>query len=90
MEIKCPHCYESVPYGAQVCKGCQAEIEYGTPDAIAILVLLISVSVGLGLGYGMQNLYLGIALGIFSLIILSKLVIKIFKNRVKFRRAYKT
>jgi len=29
--ITCPHCRSEIPHGANVCKGCRAEIAYGTP-----------------------------------------------------------
>ncbi len=28
--MDCPHCLSEIPYEANVCRGCQAEIKYGT------------------------------------------------------------
>ncbi|ECH2288237.1 hypothetical protein FOE33_24415 [Salmonella enterica] len=38
--ITCPHCRSEIPHGANVCRGCQAEISYGT-SGFMMLVLLI-------------------------------------------------
>lgn len=32
--VTCPHCMNHVPWGARVCRGCHAEIEYGTPRSV--------------------------------------------------------
>ena len=39
--VTCPHCLNNVPWGARVCRGCNAEITYGPPliaQAIALLI----------------------------------------------------
>lgn len=90
-EIKCPHCYEIVPRGARVCKGCQAEIDYGTPSFIAMLSLIVSVVLGF-IASGMidgGNGYLGFGVGIVSMIAMFLCTEKIFSKRVKFKRVYK-
>lgn len=44
--VICPHCLNEVPWGAQVCWGCQAEVSYGTPQGVAIFFLIICVVAG--------------------------------------------
>ena len=88
-ELKCPHCHETVPIGATVCKGCQAEIEYGTPFFIALIIFFISVFLGVKVS-DLGNSYLGWGAGIVVLILLFIGSEKIFSNRVKFKRIYKT
>ena len=44
--ITCPHCINEVPWGAQVCRGCHAEIRYGTPRGVAVFFLILSVVAG--------------------------------------------
>jgi hypothetical protein len=88
-ELKCPHCHEIVPMGATVCKGCQAEIEYGTPLFIMLIIFLISVLLGVAAS-DLGNSYLGWGVGIVVLILLFVRSEKIFSDRVKFKRIYKT
>ncbi len=44
--VTCPHCMNAVPWGARVCRGCHAEITYGTPRGVAILFTVLCVIVG--------------------------------------------
>jgi hypothetical protein len=45
--IVCPHCLDNIPYGASVCRGCQAEVKYGQiPGFLIFLVFLASLFVG--------------------------------------------
>ncbi|MEI2606948.1 hypothetical protein V8O11_24710 [Erwinia aphidicola] len=34
--ITCSHCRSDIPRGANVCKGCRAEIKYGTPGLFMV------------------------------------------------------
>lgn len=45
--ITCSHCRSDIPRGANVCKGCRAEIKYGTPGLFMLLGLLLPVGAGL-------------------------------------------
>jgi len=45
--ITCSHCRSDIPRGANVCKGCRAEIKYGTPGLFLLLGLLLPVGAGL-------------------------------------------
>lgn len=44
--MTCPHCHTQVSHGAKVCRGCQAEIEYGTPNFIASIFFILSIIIG--------------------------------------------
>ncbi|BBH46896.1 hypothetical protein KU43P_33730 [Pseudomonas sp. KU43P] len=44
--VTCPHCMNAVPWGASVCRGCQAEISYGTPRGVAVFFLIVCVVAG--------------------------------------------
>lgn len=90
--IECPHCRSEVPNGAKVCRGCQAEIEYGAPPFLYLILLA-----GAGwCGYksydffysGLSFLSWVLAGGVFLLG--SVALAKLFENRVHFSREYKT
>lgn len=34
--MTCPHCHTEVPYGATVCRGCQAEVDYVPPGSVYV------------------------------------------------------
>ena len=38
--MDCPHCLSEIPHGAHVCRGCQAEVKYGTPGFYILLGFL--------------------------------------------------
>lgn len=44
--VTCPHCMNEVPWGAHVCRGCQAEIEYGTPRVVTAFLGILCLIVG--------------------------------------------
>lgn len=44
--VTCPHCMNEVPWGAHVCRGCQAEVRYGTPRGVAVFFFILSVVFG--------------------------------------------
>ncbi len=82
LNLTCPHCYGNVPYGAKVCRGCQAEIEYGAPRSLYSVLLIASTYLGLS--------FLSWVVGIGVFIVSSILLEIIFKDRVAFNREYKT
>ncbi|WP_156521191.1 hypothetical protein [Halothiobacillus diazotrophicus] len=85
----CPHCRTEVPQGANVCTGCQAEIEYGTPNAAFIAVFLAAALLGGWIGTNVNSTVGWIA---FAIILVGGLIgcFKLFTNRVSFKRIYKT
>jgi hypothetical protein len=44
--VTCPHCMNQVPWGAHVCRGCQAEIQYGTPRAVTAFFGILCLILG--------------------------------------------
>lgn len=44
--VTCPHCMNHVPWGAHVCRGCQAEIHYGTPRIITGILAIVCLLAG--------------------------------------------
>ncbi len=82
LNLTCPHCYGTVPYGAKVCRGCQAEIEYEPPVSLYWVLLIASTNLGLS--------FLSWVVGIGVFIVGSILLEIIFKDRVAFNREYKT
>lgn len=91
-EITCPHCREQVPHGAKVCRGCQAEIEYGCPPALYVVLIAIAGFVGFKTTAIMPDVlsFMGWVVGIGGFIAGGVLCHRIFKNRVNFKRIYKT
>ena len=91
-DLMCPHCHGTVPHGAKVCRGCQAEIEYGTPPLLYLVLLIASIY----LGYKSSHIwpvslsFLSWVVGIGVFIVGAILFEKIFKDRVVFDREYKT
>ncbi|MGH8086007.1 MAG: hypothetical protein ACREPV_12145 [Lysobacter sp.] len=87
--VACPHCHGEVPFGAKVCRGCQAEVEYGTPPAAALLVFLLAffgawyVGSSFGSAFGWVALVVFLGGGIY-------LCQRAFKHRVSFKRIYRT
>lgn len=91
-ELVCPHCRESVPRGATVCRGCQAEIEYGAPSALYFILLIASVFAGVKIsGVVPASLsLLGWPAGITVLVGAGALLRRMFADRASFKRIYKT
>ena len=91
-DLVCPHCRGSVPRGATVCRGCQAEIEYGAPPFANLIVLIASVASGITTsGAAPENLsFLSWVVGIGVFVGGAALLSKIFDSRVNFKRVYRT
>jgi len=85
----CPHCHTSVPLGASVCTGCQAEVEYGTPSGATVLVLIIAGFVGYSAGHAS---YSAVGWLIFAALAGGGMYAcsNLFKNRINFKRVYRT
>jgi hypothetical protein len=86
----CPHCRVNAPIGATVCRGCQAEIEYGPPRLAYISLLLVSIHSGFKVHQILLfNLpYLGWIIGIVIFIAGSVFLEKLFATRIVFKRGY--
>ncbi|HEY0232785.1 MAG TPA: hypothetical protein VGC55_16170 [Dokdonella sp.] len=85
----CPHCHTSVPTGATVCTGCQAEVEYGAPSAALVLVILVAGFIAYSAGHAT---HVAIGWAVFVVIAGGGLYgcSQLFKNRVSFKRIYRT
>jgi len=98
--LTCPHCHARVPHGATVCRGCKAELEYGTPAAAYLIPLIVACCVAWLVLYGMYHLlhiashevygWVGwiVFLGVF--ICVTVRVNKSFADRVVYHRIYRT
>jgi hypothetical protein len=91
-QLECPHCFNQVPWGAKVCRGCQAEVEYGVPAAYGLLSIGLSVFGGYQVSFLAPESwpYPGWISGVSILVFMSIIGNKIFKNRSNFKRNYKT
>ena len=89
MEIICPHCHNEIPQGASVCRGCQAEVEYGAPGSSYVLALFIAIYLGWFVGNKTMS-EIGWAIFIAAFVGGIVLMNKIFKNRIKINRVYRT
>lgn len=87
--LKCPHCHSVVPYGAKVCRTCRTGVEYGTPGEALFCVFAASLAAGLYLGLSMHQVVGWIAF-LISLIGGLYGCRRIFRNRVVFKRRYRT
>jgi uncharacterized membrane protein HdeD (DUF308 family) len=91
-DLICPHCRGNVPRGATVCRGCQAEIEYGVPGFAFLIVAIVSAYLGVKVADWLpESLVIlawiaGIACFVFGGVMLEKA----FGDRVEFKRIYRT
>jgi hypothetical protein len=89
-----------VPQGAFVCRGCQAEIQYGPPVSAYLAALIGSVFIGLCTGVVTANilpnalsfLYVIVGVGVFIGLLIKFLgaIGRKYKDRVYFKRYYRT
>lgn len=97
--VSCPHCMNNVPWGASVCRGCHAEISYGTPQASIVVFIIVSVAAGWYAAklvhdhLSTNSTVLWVVFGIvFALVgVLSiKICKRLYTGRTWFRRVYRT
>ncbi|MGL4473393.1 MAG: hypothetical protein ACRCT7_02885 [Shewanella sp.] len=88
-DLVCPHCHGTVSRGAKVCRGCQAEIEYGVPMVFGIGLLILSLFLGVQTASFLPELF-GWVVGIGVCIVGNIWLNGVFAKRVKFKRVYKT
>lgn len=91
----CPHCRSNdIPYGANICKGCRAEIKYGTPGYVKIAGFILPIIMGwypakyLGL-HGVNETFALIVFGLITVIgwyAVIRLCVKLFQDNVVFTR----
>jgi hypothetical protein len=88
-ELICPHCHGNVSYGANVCRGCQAEVEYGTPRFVMVIVMIFSVFIGVKTASALAD-WLGWIVGIAIFFAGVFAANTLFRERVNFKRLYRT
>lgn len=88
--MTCSECRTDIPVGAKVCRGCHAEISYGTPGEL----LLVNAGAWVGIGFYLNshfawsnNISTVVAIGGF--VATALLLAKVFKNDVRFTREKK-
>jgi hypothetical protein len=86
--ISCPHCHGEIPKGATVCRGCQAEIEYGAPWWANIGAVLVGAWAWASTIRYSPNVAIGV--GIVVAIALLFFVSWVFRKRIVIRRVYRT
>lgn len=86
--MMCPHCHGSIPSGATVCRGCQAEVEYGAPWWANIGAVVLGVLAWAAVFDFSSKL--GAALGVVVAIALLFFMNWAFRKRVVFKRIYRT
>lgn len=87
--VQCPHCYSEVPHGAKVCRGCQAEIEYGAPPVAFLFVFIVSMFAGWFIGAASHSI---IGWIVFAGLLVGGIwgCVKLFADRINFKRIYRT
>lgn len=87
-DLKCPHCYRATPYGAKVCTGCAAEVEYGMPRAMLWLSILVAVPLASWAG---SHTHVAVGWTVFVGVVVGGLLLvqPLFRNRVVFKRLYR-
>jgi uncharacterized membrane protein HdeD (DUF308 family) len=91
-ELVCPHCRGNVQHGATVCRGCQAEIEYGVPPVAFLILAVACVFLGYKITTVLPNSlsFLAWVAGIGCFIGGCVFLVKTFGDRVEFKRIYRT
>lgn len=90
--LMCPHCHNNVPHGASVCRGCQAEVEYGAPGKWYVWLFIACVFGGGMLSSKVPPSLREIAIGSWLVTFPAGawLIFKSCKDRVIFKRSYRT
>lgn len=91
-ELICPHCHNRVPRGARVCRGCQAELHYGAHPALYAIAVIIGFYLMHKAGAAASHLPDIVKLGVLVITGggLCYLINRAFRNRVIFKRRYRT
>ncbi len=86
--VACPLCFTTVKWGARVCLGCQANIEYGAPTSRYWLALAASAFLGISLRQYFSGWFLIIPflIAFTAFAYLCYLIGEINNERANFRR----
>lgn len=88
-EYTCPHCHGSVSRGASVCRGCQAEVEYGAPKASFIVAFFLSLFLSAKAAEILPD-WIAVSVFIISMTVGIFGATHLFKDRVIFKRMYRS
>lgn len=91
-DLTCPHCHETVPRGATVCRGCQAEVEYGPSSMATFVIFTGSVVVGAWIADMFPRSFGILKYVIFFGAIAGGVWLRrvLFGDRIMFKRNYRT
>jgi hypothetical protein len=91
-DLTCPHCHNNVPNGASVCRGCQAEVEYGAPGKWYIWLFIVCIISGGMLSSKLPSSIkeFGVGSWLVTFPLGAWLIFKSSKDRVIFKRPYRT
>lgn len=90
--ITCPHCRSEIPDGASVCRGCNAEIKYGTPlffiifGIVAPFFFAAWISKLLGIGAGILEWIVIVPLTLSGWFLFFKIGQKMYSGKARFIR----
>ena len=86
--VVCPLCFTTVKWGAKVCLGCQASLEYGAPTSRYWLALAVSAYLGIFVGEYFSGWFLIIPflIAFSAFAYLCYLIGEIYNERATFRR----
>jgi predicted Na+-dependent transporter len=89
-KVTCPFCNNLVPYGAKVCSGCFAEIEYKTPVWAYFIALIMSIVAGWKfINVASFSFPYGVAVSFTVFIFFCFVLNRFFADRVNFERTYR-
>ena len=93
--LTCLHCMNpEVPNGAKVCRGCQAQIEYGAPKFAIALAIFLPFFIAHNFGLWIHD-YVGYGIIVAGIVLLPlgwlswKVTKRLYSNRTNFKRWYR-
>lgn len=84
--VTCPFCYNHVPWGAGVCRGCHAVLSYGASNKWYLGAFILSIYFYLVLSKFFNGWFIAMLMGVVSFAYLSYLIGEKFSDRVIFHR----
>lgn len=81
----CPFCYATAPWGATVCRGCHAVLEYGASSKWYLGALAVSIFISVWIS-DFLSWWLSVLAGFICFAYLAFLLVEKFENKVVFRR----
>ncbi len=82
-DLICSHCHTELPHNANVCRGCQAEVEYGVPSSSFVFLLIIAIITGITT----RNMTLGGWVALTTVLVGGSVALSmLFADRIAFKR----